>query len=310
MNNARKKLIIIIATLLLHSLSMLVIFVIYQEPSRDFFADFNAAKAVDVPETVFYDPSQNQTAPAVDDQELGQFKPRASTLGASMEMPNGPIGIEQEGEVGEKNDGEPESQTQEPVPKSAQIDAAPFEYSGELIPTFAEGENQKIKKNSPFHPEEHVSASRRKARQALAGITRGYLQQLQDEGENLIKTIGGNPNKKPTAEQLKHERYFAKVQWCLQNAHAINQEKCQMHDAIEAVMKIYFVLNREGKITQFQIVQSSGFAYVDQYISSLFTYASSSFPPLPAYIKEDHFPISYTVLINWNTGFAAGFSRS
>ena len=129
---------------------------------------------------------------------------------------------------------------------------------------------------------------------------RGYLEQLTQEGENLIKTIGGDPTKRPSTEQLKYERYLAKIQWCLQNAHNINREKCQMHEPIETTLQVMFVLNRSGKMSDLKIVQSSGNAFVDRYIKSLFEFASSSFPPLPAYIKEDPYHLLYTVMVCWN----------
>lgn len=328
MDRNRKKFLIITASILLHLMGMFVIFVLYHQPSHDLFADFDPSKAIDIPETYFYDPSPSSStdAPGVqppDDESWGQFKPRAGTLGASMEMPDGPIGIEMPGKNSENDaaDGQQDEESSETSDESGQESdggknslefsaQVSYENTESIVTSSQEKPNNS---NTPFHPEEHASASRRTkksaARKALAGITRGYLQQLQDEGENLIKTLGGDPNKKPTAEQLKYERYLAKIQWCLQNAHNINQEKCMPQEPIESAMKIYFVLNRDGKMTGFKILQSSGKAYVDQYISSLFQFASSSFPPLPAYIKEEYFPLTYTVIVNWNSGSHMGFSR-
>lgn len=318
MDNSHKKFVIITASIILHAVTLFVIFVLYHQPSHDLFADFGPSKAIDITnitETIFYDPSDANTT-SVSNQERSvfddwaQLSPRASTLGSSMEMSDGPIGVEIPGDPNttkddatDADDGLTEgSQTtnNNALEFSPQIN---FE-TGEPVVTSAAPENA-----DTLHSSSTKTPSKKsKARKALAGITQGYLQQLKDEGENLIKTLGGDPNKKPTAEQLKYERYLAKIQWCLQNAHSINQDKCPLHEQIDAAMRIYFVLNREGKMTGFKIMQSSGKAYVDQYISSLFQFASSSFPPLPAYVKEDHLPLTYTVMVNWNTG-STGFSR-
>lgn len=315
MDKSRKKLLIITASILLHAVALFVIFVLYHQPSH-VFADFDPSKAIDVAETVFYDPpaeSEQSPTPAQSepDTQWGQFKPRASTLGASMEMPDEPIGIETPGEA---SDGNSDAKTQTEDGTDSQ-ETTNSQNSLEFNPQikFQEGESvvTSIGAQSESSPSTSTAKARAKkqARKALAGITRGYLQQLQDEGENLIKTLGGDPNKKPTAEQLKYERYLAKIQWCLQNAHSINQHKCMSQEPIEAAMRVYFVLDRDGKMNNFKIVQSSGNAYVDQYMSALFASASGSFPPLPAYIKEDHFPLTYTILVNWSAGSHTGFSR-
>lgn len=290
---------------------MFVIFVLYHEPSHDLFADFDPSKAIDVAETIFYDPPSEQNsvstqAQVPEDNAWGQFKPRASTLGASMEMPDGPIGVEIPGDENGDENGTELSESAESDTNKNFLEFNPqikFENAEEIVTS--------IGKKTDLQTSESTKAvsSKKQARKALAGITRGYLQQLQDEGENLIKTLGGDPNKKPTAEQLKYERYLAKIQWCLQNAHSINQHKCITQEPIEAGMRVFFVLNRDGAMSDFKIVQSSGKAYVDQYISALFQTASSSFPPLPAYVKEDHFPLTYTILVNWNTASPVGFSR-
>lgn len=315
MDNSRKKFLIITASVLLHMVGMFVIFVLYHQPSGDLFADFDPSKAIDITETIFHDPQTEQASlphQAEPDNDWGQFKPRASTLGNSMEMPDGPIGVEMPGEPGttDGSEQEPESSNDSGDSSDApnSLEFSPqiqFEGSESLVTSVGKETASSKTSDTPTK----TTSKKSQARKALAGITRGYLQQLHDEGENLIKTLGGDPNKKPTAEQLKYERYLAKIQWCLQNAHSINQEKCQPQEALEAVMKIYFVLNREGKMTGFKIIQSSGKAYVDQYISSLFQFASSSFPPLPSYVKEDHFPLTYTVMVNWNTASHMGFSR-
>ena len=92
----------------------------------------------------------------------------------------------------------------------------------------------------------------------------------------------------------------------------LKNEKCQTQQPIEATMKLYFTLNRMGKMSNFRIIQSSGNAFADKYITSLFEFASSSFPPLPDYIKEDPYPLFYTVMINWNMSPNSymGFSRN
>lgn len=146
-----------------------------------------------------------------------------------------------------------------------------------------------------------IAQKQQTAQAQLAQITKGYIEQLHNEGNNLIKTIGGNPNTLPSVQQLKYERYLAKIQWCFQNAHTINKEKCPVQEPCISSTRIYFSINRLGKMDNYHVLQSSGKKEVDDYIAFLFNYASHSFPPLPDYIKEDPYTYSCFISINFST---------
>jgi len=59
-------------------------------------------------------------------------------------------------------------------------------------------------------------------------------------------------------------------------------------EAYEAVIYITLVLDEKGKKLDLKITQSSGNTLIDSYFMKLFEYASSSFPPLPSYLKAPY----------------------
>lgn len=137
--------------------------------------------------------------------------------------------------------------------------------------------------------------TQQKAAQQLAAFTRGYLHQVNTAGENLVTLMGGDPTKRPGVEQLKYERYWAKIQWCIQNSFAINRDRYQPVKAIHCTMKIFFAVSRDGKISNLHIMQSSGHNELDSFMNFAINYAASSFPPLPNFIKDDPYPMTWLI---------------
>ena len=88
MESKQKKIYIIGASCFAHLLALLFFLVWYQSPNHDaLFSSTIDQTAINTPETVFYDePPQSQTA-MPEDKGWAQLKPRVSSLGDSMEMP-------------------------------------------------------------------------------------------------------------------------------------------------------------------------------------------------------------------------------
>ncbi len=315
MEAQRRKVIIISTSVLLHAAVLILLLIIYTSPEHEWIYFDTTQTSINTPETIFSEPMQQfsepntSTSPMPQQEEWAQLNPRASTLGGSMDLLNENFGVESES--GDKWSEEDAPGSEEPeVAQETQTDtlfkpaamsngsADQYEIKADIISSDSQELTNELK--IALSPRKKAAAKKRQAQQALAGITKGYLEQLKHEGENLIKTIGGDPTKMPSAEQLKYERYLAKIQWCLQNTHNINRDKCESHGPLEANMRVYFTLSRAGKMADFKIIQSSGNAFADRYIRLLFEQASLSFPPVPAYIKEDPYQLLYSVLICWN----------
>lgn len=326
MEYRRKKFSIILFSLLFHLFVLVLLLIFYASPEHDWMYFDTTPTSINTPETIFSElPSslheQQDSMPTIEphDETWAELRPRAGTLGDSMDPSRHADGVTQDEskdtlgvafqESSTSNgDGDDDEQLTQKDPSICITDATQGERDFPFVVSANEmSVSNHLEQSKPSQKTQKVSAKKRQAQKALAHITRGYLEQLAHEGENLIKTIGGDPNKMPSAEQLKYERYLAKIQWCLQNAHNINRDKCQMHEPIQTTMRVYFTLTREGKMADLKIIQSSGDAFVDRYIRSLFETASSSFPPVPTYIKEDPYPLLYTVMVCWNVSNPSSF---
>lgn len=321
------RVIVIVISLLLHAAVLILLLMIYQ----DTHADFSLITAPRDIETVFYDQPTLIDSKALPseppDQTWAQLKPMASSLGKSMEMPDVPEDINNispiiasisdlSGMGGDINDNllhkEENIQAEQEVTAPTDTRMSLDTFSVAALSDFANIAKEQTPLKKTDLKNSSLKQKQLQAQKIISAITSGYLEQLHHEGDNLIKTIGGDPNKSPTQEQLKYERYIAKIQWCLQNAHSILQEKCQLGQPLQATMKVFLQLEKTGAMTNLRIVQSSGNEFADSYILSLFEYASRSFPPLPAYITLDPFPLHYTVFINWNlkSNFNMGIAQN
>ena len=318
MEQKRIKVTIILATCVLHSLILLILLVIYQSPTHNFPWLMPAHDTLNDAETIFYDSSNSnqqtqsipQQEPVADTPEFdgwAQLKPGMGKLASTMEELDNdiPESSDQQNtssdDPGQINETPSQAQpiTQDQITESHQAAQTNYEISDGSQQTILA---QELGAQPPLTVSvQKLDAQQKKlhAQKSLAGITKGYLQYLENEGNNLIKTVGGDPNKKPTAEQLKYENYVAKIflQW--QNACKINGDKIPVKYA-NTSMHVCLTINRAGKMADLIIRQSSGDTLIDNYVISLWNYASSSFPPLPAYIKNDTLVLPVVITIQWD----------
>ena len=174
-----------------------------------------------------------------------------------------------------------------------------YDQTACISDTFEIKPDEKIAAKNQFTTS--LSASQKQAAQQLAAFTRGYLDQAAVTGKNLITLIGGDPNKRPGIEQLKYERYWAKVQWSLQNSFAINKDLYTPTKQIQCMMKIFIAIDRKGTVKDIRILQGSGQKELDTWMRNAFNYAATSIPPLPDFITEDPYPMTWLIEVNVNT---------
>lgn len=126
----------------------------------------------------------------------------------------------------------------------------------------------------------------------LAQMTQSLIDQFTNEGNNTIN-MAGTKNGIPTDEQLKYERYVARLIGCIQNAFHIQWNSFINKRTVITYCSTHIALDRNGKVQNVQIIKSSGFKDIDQLMIMVINYASSSFPPVPSYIKDDPFAKNY-----------------
>lgn len=149
---------------------------------------------------------------------------------------------------------------------------------------------QDDQKNTQKKPEKKVSDQQPK-KITMADITQGFMNHINQRGEHHVTVIGANQGR-VTQEQLKYERYIQKIFACIQTSERIYHHKMNFHEKNDVHADINLALDRSGKMVGLNLVRSTGYRDLDDYILFVYQDASSSFPPVPHYIKEDPFTIS------------------
>lgn len=305
MTHTKAKYIIVSVTCLAHCLVLIWLLVFYTSSPHE----FNFGFMQDLPgnvETVFYNdtptgtqptdttPLPNQS-PSSSPADWGQLNAAAGKLSASMDMidqgidptlpDNLPLGDSpdaiatdsSENDIASALEENPVSENSVQHNQTAQIVSSDSVGTLFISPEKADAKTKKAQEK----------AKKQQAQKIMAGITRGYLDQLQNEGSDLVQTVGGDPNKKPTAQQLKEQQYVAKVIWCLQNARSI-LSPLVLKERQDLTIYVTLILDQNGKKIDLKLTRPSGNPTVDDYFMKLFEYASSSFPPLPSYIQAPY----------------------
>lgn len=140
-------------------------------------------------------------------------------------------------------------------------------------------------------------APKNKETLTLAKLSQGFLDHMKERGNNTL-TMLGKEGAQPSAQQLKHERYLQKLNWCLQHSFKIHQQKLPPATPQDLKVELYFALNKNGSIRHLKLVKSSGYQAIDTFVSFIFQDASSSFPPVPEHLPHDPYSMVYVININ------------
>lgn len=140
----------------------------------------------------------------------------------------------------------------------------------------------------------------------LAHITKGFLEQLKNKGDHAV-TMKGDPNHLPTDEQLKHERYLQRLQWCLQNSMKIHQHRYTAQQSVKTSLDIYIALDRDGILKELILARSSGIKELDEFMLFVFEDASSGFPSVPLFFKKELYTVIFTVKVNESIDYGFRF---
>ncbi|MFA5306234.1 MAG: TonB family protein [Candidatus Babeliales bacterium] len=132
------------------------------------------------------------------------------------------------------------------------------------------------------------SAEKQPKRNIIA-LTKGFIEKhYGEEGTDLIDR-DGDPNKRPSFEELKYLSYESNISWCLQAAWKQNFSRRMMAHyppRMEAVIE--FTLDEHGAIANSTLLQSTGYTEIDTMIMEN-TKLASPFPPLPQHFGTKNY---------------------
>lgn len=126
-------------------------------------------------------------------------------------------------------------------------------------------------------------------KRSIIALTKGFIEKhCGEEGTDLIDR-DGDPNKRPSFEELKYLSYESNISWCLQAAWKQNFSRRMMArypPHMEAVIE--FTLDKHGTITHSNMLQSTGYKEIDSMIMEN-TKLASPFPPLPKHFGTSNY---------------------
>lgn len=121
----------------------------------------------------------------------------------------------------------------------------------------------------------------------IIALTKGFLDTFNesDDGNSLIDR-DGDENLTPSFEEEKYISYEAKINWCLQSSWKLHFERRQLGRIPPHAAPAYveFILDSQGNLTSFTLLQSSGSREIDAAIMKNMKLAAP-FPPLPKHFN-------------------------
>lgn len=153
---------------------------------------------------------------------------------------------------------------------------------------------------TPTQPHRRVrpaTAAAAKRKITAADIAKGFLNNMRHKGDRAVTMIG-DKDARITQEQLKHERYLQKLQSALDRAFSIHRHQMPRINAQEAEARLLLALNKDGSIRTLELMDSSGFRALDLFVIEIFKKAGTAFAPVPDYLPNDPYTISFVLTIS------------
>ena len=121
----------------------------------------------------------------------------------------------------------------------------------------------------------------------FADLANGFLENLQSGGQDAINQRG-NPNIRPSIEQLKQASYRQKMAWQLQAAfkRAARRTKFITPSPEQNRLECTFHINKEGVLEKLEVLASTGHQELDSYIVRTIKDAFP-LPPIPDHWAQE-----------------------
>lgn len=168
-------------------------------------------------------------------------------------------------------------------------------------------ETERPKKQLPPQPIiKKTPRSAQKNKLTLADIAKGFMNYARvntpgppSDSNHAVTVIGAQAGK-ATEEQLRYERYAAKLFKCIQTSLTIllrNFRFIHKPDVQNLALNFVMDIDAKGDIAGLIVRQSTGNQQFDAFMIKVLQHASKSFPPLPIYFRTDvcSFPMIYTI---------------
>ncbi len=141
----------------------------------------------------------------------------------------------------------------------------------------------------------HVrGASSTKPKRNIIALTKGFIEkQFGEHGTDLIDR-DGDPEKRPSLEEMRFLSYESKINWCLQASWKQNFYHTPVNRPLEGKATVEFTLDEQGHLTTCNLLQSTGHQELDSVILKNMKFASP-FPPIPKHFGTKTFTTSRVI---------------
>ena len=288
----RTFMLIIIAALLLHLLGLLFLLA-WQHHTQEHEKKFQE----------FMEAVREQAAQNPESSEWAEMKARASDFGTTVLFQDEPefSSASQNAQEQPKQEEKPQVLEKEDVlspEKVAVVDKETTEMIQEKIEEQPKKEMADSKTSYEQKTPGMTGPGKRdatpKTTLTLKDIAKGFLHTPRDEGQYTVG-MEGKKGAHPSAEQLRYERYIQKLAHCINNSDKINSKKLYGVQPDKPALYVSMTLDRNGMLKNVILNSSCGCRAIDDYYVFIIREAASSFPPVPSYIADDPFTITWKV---------------
>jgi TonB family protein len=145
-----------------------------------------------------------------------------------------------------------------------------------------------------------ASSLKPKSSKNIIALTKGYIEKTQGENGTDLIDRDGDPNKRPSFEEMKYVSYEAKLNWCCQATWKQNSSFYSLPVAsrdYQAVIE--FSIDKNGNLINSEILESSGCKEVDSAIVKNLK-ATTPFPPLPKHFEKEIYTTGRIITVSIN----------
>lgn len=252
------------------------------------------------------EPKEQKHEHLEEDTDWAELKPRAGTFAdvifydepaqnAFIPAPSPPEPEEAQTHPADQEDiskDNPDS-TPEEILEKEELPEQPLTDEESIILHSLPVEQKEVKKTAPAQQTKKETSPPKKI--TLADITRGFLNQVRNDGNSTI-AMAGKKGRMPTEQQIIYQRFLEKLHWQLQNSFKIHKHSLSLYESVKGVIEIRISLNPATTDQDVVLVRSSGSAIFDQFMLFIIKDARGSFPPLPK--NSDPSLYSFSLVIN------------
>ncbi len=149
----------------------------------------------------------------------------------------------------------------------------------------------------------HVRGARRadgkEQKRNMFALMKGFIEKkIGEEGNDLIDQ-DGDPDIKPTFDEMRFISYQSKITHALQSSWKLNFERypTQTNLHLPARGCVEFTIAKDGHLVQCKLAESSGQPELDKMLVKHFEYASP-FPPIPDHLRVDSITQRMNIMVS------------